>query len=40
VGQNPDTFETAVLPVLTDTCGQCHNDTLASGGLNVDGIAG
>ena len=39
VGQNPDAFETAVLPVLTDTCGQCHNDTLASGGLNVDSLS-
>jgi len=34
-GQSPDDFGNWVLPVLTDTCGQCHNDTLMSGGLSV-----
>jgi hypothetical protein len=29
------TFETAVKPILTQTCSGCHNDKLASGGLNV-----
>jgi hypothetical protein len=29
------TFDTAVRPVLSQTCAACHNDKLASGGLNV-----
>lgn len=29
------TFDTAVKPVLTQTCSACHNEKLASGGLNV-----
>jgi len=31
-------FEDSVLPILTDTCGGCHNDTLMSGGLSVTGL--
>jgi hypothetical protein len=27
-----------VAPVLTNTCAQCHNERLASGGLNVAGL--
>ena len=29
------TFENTVAPVLTRTCTPCHNDDLASGGLNI-----
>ena len=29
------TFENTVAPVLTRTCTPCHNDNLASGGLNI-----
>jgi hypothetical protein len=29
------TFDTDVKPVLTNTCGPCHNQKLATGGLNV-----
>ena len=29
------TFEKTVAPVLTRTCTPCHNDNLASGGLNI-----
>src|SRR6266536_1111119 len=29
------TFESAVQPVLGTTCKLCHNDRLASGGLNI-----
>jgi hypothetical protein len=39
MAQSPGTFEDAVVPVLTDTCGQCHNDTLSSGGLSVGHLA-
>ncbi len=28
-------FDTAVKPILTETCVGCHNDRMASGGLNV-----
>jgi hypothetical protein len=28
-------FETSVQPVLNQTCRPCHNDRLASGGLNL-----
>ena len=29
------TFDTAVKPILANTCAGCHNDRLASGGLNL-----
>ena len=29
------TFEKDVQPILRDTCGGCHNEKLASGGLNL-----
>jgi hypothetical protein len=32
-------FETAVQPFLTKTCAPCHNDRLASGGLNLGPFA-
>ena len=35
IGQTDD-FATAVRPVLADTCAQCHNSRLLSGGLNVE----
>ena len=38
IGQTDD-FNAAVRPVLTDTCAQCHNSRLLSGGLNVEAIA-
>ena len=28
-------FEKSVLPVITSTCAPCHNDRMASGGLNL-----
>jgi len=31
----PANFDTAVKPVLSKTCALCHNEKLASGGLNV-----
>lgn len=34
-GQGADAFAESVLPVLTNTCAQCHNETLASGGLSL-----
>src|SRR5262245_6636779 len=33
--QESSTFETAVEPVIRQTCSQCHNETVASGGLNL-----
>jgi mono/diheme cytochrome c family protein len=33
--RSAEAFESSILPVLRGTCGQCHNDTRASGGLNV-----
>jgi cytochrome c553 len=33
-----DEFASAVRPVLTRTCAQCHNAQLSSGGLNVTGL--
>lgn len=33
-----DEFDSLVLPVLKGTCANCHNDRLASGGLNVTGM--
>src|SRR3954471_7842620 len=32
------TFENTVQPVLTKTCTPCHNEQLASGGLNIAGF--
>src|SRR5271157_3246071 len=29
------TFEKSVQPILTRTCSPCHNEQLASGGLNI-----
>jgi mono/diheme cytochrome c family protein len=36
--QQPATFETAVLPVIQQTCAPCHNETTASGGLNLKAL--
>ena len=33
--QDTATFETAVVPILRQTCTQCHNETNTSGGLNL-----
>jgi cytochrome c553 len=33
--QEPATYETAVAPILRQTCSQCHNETTTSGGLNL-----
>jgi len=33
------TFEKTVQPVLNSTCSPCHNDQLASGGLNIAAFA-
>ena len=38
IGQTDD-FNATVRPVLTETCAQCHNSRLQSGGLNVEIIA-
>jgi hypothetical protein len=35
----PPTFERTVQPVLTSTCSPCHNDQLASGGLDISAFA-
>jgi hypothetical protein len=32
------TFEKTVQPVLTKTCSPCHNEKMASGGLNITGF--
>jgi len=32
------TFEKTVQPVLTKTCSPCHNERMASGGLNITGF--
>jgi len=32
---DPASFEKTVVPVLTKSCAPCHNDTLASGGMNI-----
>src|SRR5690242_8684556 len=32
-------FEKTVQPVLTGTCAGCHNERLASGGLNINSFA-
>lgn len=34
-GQTPQDFDSSVSPVLTGTCAQCHNERVASGGLDV-----
>ena len=31
----PTNFDSAVRPILADTCAQCHNDQVASGGLDL-----
>jgi len=31
----PPSFEKTVQPVLINTCSTCHNNKLASGGLNI-----
>ena len=36
--QSQPDFATAVSPVLTTTCAQCHNDRLSSGGLNLSAM--
>jgi hypothetical protein len=33
--QDPPSFESAVAPILRQTCSQCHNETTTSGGLNL-----
>src|ERR1700741_4748946 len=33
--QIPGSYETAIRPVIQQTCAQCHNETIASGGLNL-----
>ena len=33
--QQAPTYESAVIPVLRGTCVQCHNENLASGGVNL-----
>ena len=34
-GATAPTFDSAVKPILSNTCSACHNDRLASGGLNL-----
>src|SRR5262244_2947172 len=36
--QESATFESAVVPVIRQTCSQCHNETVASGGLNLKAL--
>jgi hypothetical protein len=38
IAAQADEFDSVVRPVLTGTCGACHNDRVASGGLNVTGL--
>ena len=38
-GQSSAAFDDTVVPVLTGTCGQCHNDTVNAGGLSVGNLA-
>jgi Protein of unknown function (DUF1592)/Protein of unknown function (DUF1588)/Protein of unknown function (DUF1587)/Protein of unknown function (DUF1585)/Protein of unknown function (DUF1595) len=33
--QDSNSYETAVVPILRQTCSQCHNETTTSGGLNL-----
>jgi len=35
LSQQANTYETAVVPLLRETCSQCHNETTTSGGLNL-----
>ena len=35
VSGQADEFDSVVLPVVKGTCANCHNDRVASGGLNV-----
>jgi hypothetical protein len=35
---DPPSFEKTVQPVLTKTCTPCHNEQLASGGMNIAGF--
>jgi hypothetical protein len=37
-GQSREDFAKTVAPVLTGTCAQCHNERVASGGLNIAGL--
>ena len=37
--QAPAGFDQAVRPLLTQTCGQCHNARFASGGLDLTALA-
>ena len=37
-GQDPADFDKSVRPLLTETCSQCHNSRLASGGLDVTAL--
>ena len=37
-GQRAATFEGAVSPILRQTCAGCHNETTASGGLNLKAL--
>ena len=38
-GVSQDDFAKSVSPLLSGTCAQCHNDRVASGGLNVGNLA-
>ena len=37
-GQSPEDFAKSVSPMLTGTCAQCHNERMASGGLDISGL--
>jgi mono/diheme cytochrome c family protein len=39
IAQEKPTFENRVRPLFTQTCSQCHNAQLASGGLNVGALS-
>src|SRR6188508_2182083 len=36
--QEAPTYESSVVPVLRQTCAQCHNENLASGGVNLKSL--
>jgi hypothetical protein len=36
--QETPTYEAAVVPILRQTCSQCHNENLASGGVNLKSL--
>jgi len=36
--QNQNPFDTAIAPIIRQTCAQCHNETNASGGLNLKAL--